>query len=66
MYQFVFLCKLLDGDQMKEAPSHAIEVLDTGWFAEDSLPADLDPGHVLRIRDAFLVWHGHERAFFDS
>jgi ADP-ribose pyrophosphatase YjhB (NUDIX family) len=65
LYQFVFLCKPLGGADVATAPSHAIEVLDTGWFAEGDLPDDIDPGHVLRIDDAFRVWHGDSRVFFD-
>jgi 8-oxo-dGTP pyrophosphatase MutT (NUDIX family) len=65
LYQFVFLCKPLNGGQAVRAPSHAIEVLDAGWFAEVELPAELDPGHVLRIRDAFRAWRGDGPAYFD-
>lgn len=64
LYHFVFLCRPLDGPV--EAPSHAVEVLETGWFAEDALPEDLDPGHRVRIPHAFRAWHGECRAFFDA
>lgn len=65
LYQFVFLCKPLNRGQAVRTPSHAIEVVDTDWFAEDELPAELDPGHVLRIGDAFRAWRGDVRAYFD-
>jgi ADP-ribose pyrophosphatase YjhB (NUDIX family) len=56
LYQFVFLCRPL-GDGQPGPASHAHEVLGTGWFAEDALPADIDPGHVTRIPVAFRVWY---------
>jgi ADP-ribose pyrophosphatase YjhB (NUDIX family) len=56
LYQFVFLCRPLAGRPPGPA-SHAHEVLGTGWFAEDALPADIDPGHVTRIPVAFRAWH---------
>jgi ADP-ribose pyrophosphatase YjhB (NUDIX family) len=64
LYQFVFLCE--PSQERVEQPSHAIEVLDTGWFPEDGLPEDLDPGHKSRIPEAFRVWHGDSRVFFDT
>lgn len=64
LYQFVFLCKPLNGGQAKPI-SHANEILDTGWFAADSLPSTLDPGHISRIPEAFRVWQGDQRPFFD-
>ena len=64
LYQFVFLCEPL-GDGDPEEPSHALEVTDVDWFAEDGLPEDLDPGHVTRIPEAFRVWHGDRDVFFD-
>ncbi|MBN1877455.1 MAG: NUDIX hydrolase N-terminal domain-containing protein [Anaerolineae bacterium] len=63
VYQFVFLCRPLNG-HAAEVPSYANEVLETGWFAEDALPADLDPGHRVRIPHAFRVWRGGA-VFFD-
>jgi mutator protein MutT len=65
LYQFVFLCEPSNQERV-EPPSHAIEVLGTGWFPEDGLPEDLDPGHRSRIPEAFRVWHGDSRAFFDT
>jgi ADP-ribose pyrophosphatase YjhB (NUDIX family) len=64
LYMFVFLCEPLDRPEIIE-PSHALEVTDKGWFAEDDLPEDLDPGHRSRIPEAFRVWRGEGRAFFD-
>jgi hypothetical protein len=63
LYAFLFLCKPLE--QSVENPSHAVEVLQTGWFAERDLPEEIDPGHRTRIPEAFRVWHGDQRAFFD-
>jgi ADP-ribose pyrophosphatase YjhB (NUDIX family) len=64
LYAFLFLCKPLE--QSVENPSHVVEVLQTGWFAEHDLPEEIDPGHRTRIPEAFRVWHGDRRAFFDS
>lgn len=66
LYHFVFLCRPLNGGQVNRPPSHALEVLDTGWFSANALPGEIDPGHISRIPDAFRVWHGDERAFFDK
>jgi ADP-ribose pyrophosphatase YjhB (NUDIX family) len=66
LYKFTFLCAPLDGGQAREAPSHAIETLETGWFAENALPDDLFAGHVKRVRDAFGLWRGEQRAYFDK
>jgi len=66
LYKFTFLCKPLDGGQAREAPSHAIETLETGWFAENALPDDLFAGHVKRVRDSFSLWRGEQRAYFDK
>jgi len=65
LYHFVFLCEPLAGVAVEPA-SHAIETLASGWFAEDGLPADLDPGHRTRILEAYRVWRGDQRAFFDA
>jgi len=66
LYKFTFLCKPLDLGQPGEAISHAVETLDTGWFTENALPDDLFAGHVQRVRDAFRVWRGEQRAYFDK
>lgn len=65
LYQFTFLCEPLNGET-PEAASHALEVRNQGWFAEDELPADLDPGHASRIPAAFRAWRGERRAYFDT
>ena len=64
VYDFLFLCRPL-GEPV-ENPSHASEIRQTGWFAEHELPAEIDPGHRTRIPEAFRVWHGDQRAFFDK
>lgn len=65
LYHLMFLCQPLSHREI-ESPSHAHEVLDVGWFPEDGLPEDIDPGHVSRIPEAFRAWHGDSRAFFDG
>jgi len=65
LYQFLFLCEPLDREPAAP-PSHAIEVLEAGWFPEDGLPEPLDPGHHTRIPEAFRVWRGDSRPFFDD
>jgi ADP-ribose pyrophosphatase YjhB (NUDIX family) len=67
LYHFLFLCEPLDLEP-EEKPSHDFEVLETGWFAEGELPepCDIDPGHVSRIPEAFRVWRGDARAYFDG
>jgi ADP-ribose pyrophosphatase YjhB (NUDIX family) len=64
LYQFVFLCQPVPGIP-RETPSHANEVQDVRWFAEDDLPPDLDPGHVSPISEAYRVWHGDRSPFYD-
>jgi len=66
LYKFTFLCKPLDAGQPGEPASHAVEALEIGWFAENALPADLFVGHVQRVEDAFRVWRGEQRAYFDK
>lgn len=65
LYQFVFLCRPLNGHEAAP-PTHALEVLGAEWFAEDSLPSNMDPGHVIRIPHAFRIWRGEGGAFFDG
>jgi len=65
LYHLLFLCRPLNKSEAGEA-SHAIEVLDVGWYAEDALPEELDPGHVNRIPEAYRVWHGSREAYFDK
>lgn len=64
LYHFTFLCQPLPDSTVKE-PSHHTEVLGTHWFAENDLPDEIDPGHITRIPEAFRVWRGDTRAFFD-
>jgi ADP-ribose pyrophosphatase YjhB (NUDIX family) len=63
--QFLFLAEPLD-HRAKEGPFHTDEARDMGWLPENALPADIDPGHASRIPEAFCVWHGDHRAFFDG
>ena len=64
LYHFLFLCKP-SGDAVASTPSHAVEVLEQQWFAEEALPPDIDPGHVTRIAAAYRMWHGECAAYFD-
>ena len=64
LYHISFLCEPVAGAQ-QGAPSTACEVLDVGWFSEDELPPDIDPGHVSRIPEAYRMWHKRGPAFFD-
>jgi ADP-ribose pyrophosphatase YjhB (NUDIX family) len=66
LYHFLFVGRPLNQGQAAQAPSHAAEVLDAQWFAEDALPPDIDPGHVVRIAAAYRTWHGECRAYFDG
>lgn len=63
LYHFTFLCQPLNG--LGQEPTHANEILDVRWFAPAELPNSLDPSHVSRIPEAFRVWSGDHRAFFD-
>jgi ADP-ribose pyrophosphatase YjhB (NUDIX family) len=65
LYHFLFLCQLEGEDAGPQPAIHPGEVLDTRWFPEQALPADLSPGHATRIREAYRVWHGDSRAYFD-
>ena len=65
LYQFCFLCEPLNSGKPEHAPTHAAEVLDTRWFGENELPGDVDPGHITRIREAYRVWRGDVKAYFD-
>jgi hypothetical protein len=63
---FTFLCRALDeGAAPREAPSHALETAELGWFGERELPDNLFIGHVRRIADAFRMWRGEPAAHFD-
>jgi ADP-ribose pyrophosphatase YjhB (NUDIX family) len=52
LYQIVFLCRPLNGEN-PDIPHHPQETIEQAWFAENELPPDLDPNHVLRIPIAF-------------
>lgn len=65
MYQMVFLCRPLAMIPAHEA-AFAHETKQIGWFQEDALPNEMDPGHVQRIPIAFQVWRGERTAFFDQ
>ncbi len=65
IYKFTFLCRPVQTDHNHATASHAHETLETGWFGEKSLPADVYDGHRQRIADAFRVWHGDLRPHFD-
>ncbi len=64
LYHILFLGALLD-DATFGNGSHAHEVLDVAWFAENHLPPDIDPGHISRIPKAFHAWHGNGSVYFD-
>lgn len=65
LYMMSFLCRPRLDIPVVAPPAFAHEVLDIQWFPEHALPAELDPGHVARIPEAFRVWHGDMRAYFD-
>ncbi|MFX0123350.1 MAG: NUDIX hydrolase N-terminal domain-containing protein [Candidatus Hodarchaeota archaeon] len=65
LYHFMFLCEPL-ADEEPRVPLHQQESLSIKWFQENNLPRDLDPGHISRIPEAFRVWQGDDRAFFDE
>ena len=35
------------------------------WFTQADLPGDLHAGHAQRIPEAFRVWRGDPRAYYD-
>jgi ADP-ribose pyrophosphatase YjhB (NUDIX family) len=65
MYQFQFLCKPLN-DKKTSASTTPLEVQNVDWFTEDVLPDNIDPGHILKIPEAFRVWKGDSTTFFDG
>jgi ADP-ribose pyrophosphatase YjhB (NUDIX family) len=65
MYQFLFLCKPLN-DKKTNGPTTPQEVQDIGWFIEDNLPTNIDPGHISKIPEAFRVWKGDKCPIFDE
>ena len=65
LYIIVFLCRPLDGSRFG-TPSHAHEILETGWFGEHEMPGDVCPGHLSRLPEVFRVWRQERSAFFDG
>ncbi len=65
MYQFIFLCRPLDQSHFGQG-SHRHEILQAQWFAPEALPAQIDPGHITRLPEAYRVWRGDQRPFFDT
>lgn len=65
MYHFLFLCRPVNGG-LPGAASHSHEVIATGWFSEVELPEALSPGHQARIPEAFRVWKGDCKPYFDG
>ena len=63
VYKFTFLCEPVEG-QIPE-PFDARETLETGWFAEGDLPANLQEGHRERIADAYKIRNSIPQAYFD-
>jgi len=62
IYIITFLCH---PTRNKQTHFQGDETLDTGWFAEDALPKAMHPGHLKRIPEAFRIWRGDRRAYFD-
>jgi 8-oxo-dGTP pyrophosphatase MutT (NUDIX family) len=65
LYLVSFLCKPLYG-ATAGPPSHAIEVLDIQWFAEDALPEGMLAGTVTEVRNAYRIWREGGPAYFDG
>ena len=65
LYHFTFLCRPDPGEAIPD-PSHAMEILDLGWFEADELPQDIDPGHISRLPQAFRMWQEMGSTFFDK
>lgn len=65
LYHFMFLCRpCLDEESL--VPSHKHELVDMKWFYRHTLPLNIDFGHVSRIPEAFRVWEGDSKAYFDE
>ena len=65
LYHFTFLCSPLD-EEKQIVPTHKEESLNIEWFQEKNLPENIDLGHISRIPEAYRVWRGDSRAFFDQ
>jgi ADP-ribose pyrophosphatase YjhB (NUDIX family)/predicted kinase len=62
IYILTFLCRPT-GDNPSQFQGD--ETMDIGWFAEGELPEAIHPGHVKRISEAFRIWRGDQRTYFD-
>ena len=65
LYHFTFLATPLSTDGFGNG-SHKQEIVDVAWSAEEELPEEMDPGHVTRIPEAYRVWRGDSRPYFDN
>ena len=65
LYSALFLCRPV-ADKPPEAPSHAHESIDQGWFHPHSLPEPMSDRQRQRITEAFRVHGGDARAYFDQ
>jgi 8-oxo-dGTP pyrophosphatase MutT (NUDIX family) len=65
LYHFLFLCAPLTAKPTHPL-KHPQEVLNIDWFAEHELPANMDPGHATRIPEAYRIWRGDKRPYFDN
>lgn len=64
LYSALFLCRPAAG-RPPEPPSHAHESIDQGWFSPEALPEPMSERQHRRIAEAFRVWRGDPRAYFD-
>jgi 8-oxo-dGTP pyrophosphatase MutT (NUDIX family) len=64
-YMFTFLCAPCDDGAIPDMAKHGHEAQAVAWFTEPDLPPDVHGDHAVRIRDAYRVWRGDLRAFFD-
>jgi ADP-ribose pyrophosphatase YjhB (NUDIX family) len=65
-YKFTFLCVPCDEGAIPDTVKHSHEALSVAWFDESHLPPDLHGDHAVRARDAYRVWHGDLRSYFDK
>jgi ADP-ribose pyrophosphatase YjhB (NUDIX family) len=65
LYLITFLCTPLDRGEAGP-PSHANEVLEVGWFAEDALPEPMQAATATRLEHAYRVWREGGPAYFDK
>ncbi len=65
LFLITLLCRP-DEAQASALPTHAHEVLDTGWFSEHRLPDDLQSDSKRRVHEAFRLWRNGGAAFFDT